>query len=216
MVRIDHRHTRRDYLKGTLDQDNLAANPIEQLSFWIAAAQTGEHPDPTAMVLATADTEGQPSTRAVLLKHIDDDGLCWYTDSRSLKGRQLAANPKASVLFFWPELERQVRVDGRVSMLSPALADEYFASRPEGSRYAAATSHQSQPIGSRAALEGRLAEVRSRYPDGNVPRPDTWIGYRLDPMLFEFWQGRENRLHDRFQYTRASHQDPWTITRLMP
>ena len=214
MARIDHRHTRRDYRKGTLDRKDLAGNPVQQLADWIAQAQVGEHPDPTAMVLATVGSDGQPSVRAVLLKHIDDEGLCWYTDSRSLKGQQIALNPKASVLFFWPDLERQVRVDGVVSTLSPELADEYFATRPEGSRYAAVTSHQSQPIGSREELEARLAEVRARYPDGNVPRPQTWIGYRLEPVLFEFWQGRENRLHDRFQYTRAD--SGWSVTRLMP
>ncbi|AHE98388.1 pyridoxamine 5'-phosphate oxidase [Thioalkalivibrio paradoxus] len=214
MARTDHRDTRRDYRKGTLDRRDLAADPVAQLAAWIADAQGVDHPDPTAMVLATVGADGQPSVRAVLLKHLDDTGLSWYTDSRSLKGQQLAANPRASVLFFWPELERQVRVNGRVTTLPPEFAEEYFASRPEGSRYAAATSHQSQPIDSREELERRLAEIRARHPDGDVPRPPSWIGYRLEPDLFEFWQGRENRLHDRFQYTRGA--DGWTITRLMP
>ncbi|AGA33195.1 Pyridoxamine 5'-phosphate oxidase [Thioalkalivibrio nitratireducens DSM 14787] len=214
MARTDHRDTRRDYRKGTLDRHDLAADPVAQLAAWIADAQGVDHPDPTAMVLATAGADGQPSVRAVLLKHLDEDGLSWYTDSRSLKGRQLAANPRASVLFFWPELERQVRVDGRVATLPTEFAEEYFASRPEGSRYAAATSHQSQPIDSREELERRLAEVHTNHPSGDVPRPPSWIGYRLKPDLFEFWQGRENRLHDRFQYIRTS--DGWTITRLMP
>lgn len=214
MPGIDHRHTRRDYRKGQLRRADLAENPIEQLARWLADAEDVDHPEPTAMVLATVGQEGQPSVRAVLLKHLDDEGPCWYTDSRSLKGQQLAANPKASILFHWPELERQVRLDGPVRVLPPELADEYFVSRPLGSRYAAATSHQSQPIASRAELERRLADVQERYPDGSVPRPPTWIGYRLEPALFQFWQGRENRLHDRFQYTREG--DGWVITRLMP
>lgn len=214
MPGIDHRHTRRDYRKGQLRRADLAENPIEQLARWLADAEDAEHPEPTAMVLATVGPEGQPSVRAVLLKHLDDEGPCWYTDSRSLKGQQLAANPRASILFYWPELERQVRLDGPVRLLPPELADEYFATRPLGSRYAAATSHQSQPIATRDELERRLAALRERYPDGAVPRPPTWIGYRLEPTLLQFWQGRENRLHDRFEYTREG--NGWAITRLMP
>ena len=214
MAPIDHRGTRRDYRRGRLDLPDLAADPMEQLARWLADAQAVDNPEPTAMVLATVGEDGQPSLRAVLLKHLDDEGPCWYTDSRSLKGQQLASNPKASILFFWPELERQVRLDGLVTPLPPELADEYFATRPLGSRLAAAASHQSQPIASREELERRLEAVRERHPDGAVPRPPTWIGYRLEPTLFQFWQGRENRLHDRFQYTRDG--GSWTITRLMP
>ena len=214
MARIDHRQTRRDYRRGQLRRADLAADPLDQLAAWLADAQDVDHPEPTAMILATVGSDAQPSVRAVLLKHLDDEGPCWYTDSRSLKGQQLAVNPKASILFYWPELERQVRLDGTVRMLEPALADEYFASRPLGSRLAAATSHQSQPIDSRAELERRLEEVRARHPDGNVPRPPSWIGYRLEPTLCQFWQGRENRLHDRFQYTPDG--SGWAITRLMP
>jgi len=214
MARIDHRHTRRDYRKGRLDRQDLAADPMEQLAAWLAEAQGVDNPDPTAMMLATVSADGQPSIRAVLLKHLDEEGPCWYTDSRSLKGQQLAANPKASILFYWPELERQVRLDGRVVTLAPELADEYFTTRPIGSRYAAAASHQSQPIASREELERRLETVHESYPDGAVPRPPTWIGYRLEPTLYQFWQGRENRLHDRFEYTREGSN--WKITRLMP
>ncbi len=214
MARIDHRHTRRDYRLGQLRRADLAANPIDQLAAWLLDAKAIQNPEPTAMILATAGDDGQPAARTVLLKHLDDEGPCWYTDSRSLKGQQLAVNPKASILFYWPELERQVRLDGEARMLDPALADEYFASRPPGSRYAAAASHQSQPIGSREELERRLEALRARYPDGAVPRPPAWMGYRLEPTLVQFWQGRESRLHDRFQYTRE--QEGWTITRLMP
>jgi pyridoxamine 5'-phosphate oxidase len=214
MARIDHRHTRRDYRRGQLRRADLAANPMDHLAAWLTDAHDSSHTEPTAMILATAGSDGQPSVRVVLMKHLDDEGPCWYTDSRSLKGQQLAVNPKASILFYWPELERQVRLDGLVRTLEPELADEYFASRPIGSRYAAATSHQSQPIASRDELEQRLEAVRARHPHGTVPRPPTWIGYRLEPTLFQFWQGRENRLHDRFQYTRED--GAWAITRLMP
>lgn len=214
MPNIDHRQTRRDYTHGQLRRADLAANPLDQLATWLEDAQQIDQTEPTAMILATVGNDGQPSVRTLLLKHLDDDGPCWYTDSRSLKGQQLAVNPKASMLFYWPKLERQVRLDGPVRMLDPELAEEYFASRPLGSRYAAATSQQSQPIESRSELERRLEGVRARYPEGNVPRPEAWIGYRLEPHLCQFWQGRENRLHDRFEYTRDG--STWRITRLMP
>ena len=214
MAPIDHRGTRRDYRWGRLDRADLNDDPRQQLAAWLAAAQLSGNPEPTAMILATAGTDGQPSLRTLLLKHLDDEGPCWYTDSRSLKGQQLAVNPRASILFFWPELERQVRLDGLVKRLAPELADEYFATRPPGSRLAAASSHQSQPIASREELERRVEAVQARHPDGEIPRPPSWIGYRLEPTLYQFWQGRENRLHDRFQYTLE--QGHWAITRLMP
>lgn len=214
MARMDRRDTRRVYTKGRLSRKDLATHPMEQLALWLDEAQLAGSLEPTAMILATASAEGQPSLRTVLLKHLDDDGLCWYTDARSLKGRQLAENPSASILFYWPELERQVRIDGPVTMLESDLADAYFASRPPGSQLAAAASHQSQPIGSREELEQRLQAMRRQYPDGGVPRPSNWVGYRLEPTQFEFWQGRDNRLHDRMQYTREGLI--WTITRLMP
>jgi pyridoxamine 5'-phosphate oxidase len=214
VTEFDHRQSRRDYLRGRLDKADLDPNPMIQLEKWISAAKEPGHPDPTAMILATADSDGQPSARAVLLKHMDQDGLCWYSDARSRKGRELATNPLASVLFFWPHWERQVRVDGRVVTLSAAQSDHYFASRPLGSRMAAAASEQSAPIADRKALENRLEAIRNRYPGGNVPRPPAWTGYRLLPHRFEFWQGRENRLHDRLQFDRNG--EGWAITRLMP
>ena len=166
------------------------------------------------MTLATADADGQPSARIVLLKHFDAEGLCWYTDSRSHKGRDLAENPRAALLFYWPETERQVRIEGGVHALPGELADEYFAQRPAGSRMAAVASLQSHPVDNREALEQRVTELERQYPDGNVPRDPAWIGYRLTPDLFEFWQGRASRLHDRFTYHHNG--EHWEITRLMP
>lgn len=214
MTEIDHRQTRRDYLRGRLNRADLNSNPIQQLAQWMAEATHPEHPDPTAMILATATASGQPMLRTVLLKHLDEEGICWYSDSRSQKGQQIAENPQASILFYWPELERQTRIDGHVELLPTALADAYFSSRPLGSRMAAAASIQSAVVADRKALEERLEAVRNRYPGGNVPRPESWIGYRLRPHGFEFWQGRENRLHDRMYYQR--NEEGWTIQRLMP
>jgi len=153
----------------------------------------------------------------VLLKHFDTTGFTWYTYQESDKGRQIAANPQASLLFYWRELERQVRIEGPVNQLDPAQADEYFYSRPEGSRFSAAASVQSKPVTNRAELEDRVAQLHKAHPDGDVPRPSVWGGYCLTPVRFEFWQGRADRLHDRFIYTRnATDSIDWQITRLQP
>ncbi|MCG5535132.1 pyridoxamine 5'-phosphate oxidase [Ectothiorhodospira mobilis] len=212
MADIDHRQTRRSYRRASLRRADLSAEPLEQLGRWLEEA--AHLPDATAMVLATADARGQPHARAVLLKHVDARGLCWYSNDESPKGRQLAENPAATLLFFWAALERQIRVEGRVERLPEAEAEAYFHSRPRESRLAAVASRQSTPVDSREALEQRLEAVRRQYPEGPVPRPPHWIGYRLVPQRLEFWQGRENRLHDRFLYTR--NQDGWDIQRLMP
>jgi pyridoxamine 5'-phosphate oxidase len=152
--------------------------------------------------------------RIVLLKHFDQDGFCWYTDYRSGKGRELAANPRASCLFHWGPLHRQVRLSGPVEKLDQATAAEYFASRPEDSRFSASASQQSAPIANREALEARVAELRRRFPDGLIPKPPEWGGYRLRPESCEFWQGREGRLHDRFRFTLVA--DAWEVERLQP
>jgi len=149
-----------------------------------------------------------------LLKHFDVAGFCWYTDSRSQKGRELEANPQASLLFHWRDLSRQVRVHGIVARLSAEEADEYFHMRPEGSRFSAAASHQSAVIAGRSSLEAEVGRLRTAYPDGNVPRPAAWIGYRLAPDYFEFWQGQDNRLHDRIVYQPAA--DDWVMQRISP
>lgn len=210
----DHRHTRRDYTRAELRRNDLQADPLAVLNAWLEAAREAGNPDPTAMILATADADGQPSARTVLLKHVDPEGLAWYTDSRSRKGQDLNENPRGALLFYWPETERQIRVEGPVSALPGQLADDYFHQRPRGSQIAAAASTQSHPVANRAELEERVRTLEQQYPDGDIPRDPAWIGYRLQPELFEFWQGRANRLHDRFQYRWVGND--WEITRLMP
>lgn len=210
----DQRDTRREYAADGLRRADLAADPLDQFERWFREAVDAGLKDATAMALATADRSGEPAVRIVLLKHFDADGLCWYTDYRSAKGRELAANPRASCLFHWRELDRQVRVTGPVSRLDPSDADAYFATRPEDSRFSAAASCQSAPVDGREALERQVAELRRQYPDGSVPRPAQWGGYRLLPHSWEFWQGRVGRLHDRFRYRLED--GAWQVQRLQP
>lgn len=218
----DQRHTRRDYAAPGLRRDGLAADPLDQFERWFRAAVDADLLDATAMALATAGADAVPDVRIVLLKHFDADGFCWYTDYRSAKGRDLAQNPRAACLFHWREFARQVRISGTVEKLDPATATAYFDSRPADSRFSAAASRQSAPVADRAALEAQVAELRRRHPDGRVPKPEDWGGYRLQPSSYEFWQGREGRLHDRFRYRRngpgAGRQNGggWLIERLQP
>jgi len=216
MSESDHRDARRDYAAHSLSRAQLCDDPLAQFRDWIDTALDTGLKDATAMALATCDGDGQPSLRTVLLKHYDADGFCWYTDYRSQKGLELAANPRAALLFYWREFDRQVRINGNVEYLDAASADAYFHQRPAGSRFAAAASSQSQPVDHRSTLEERIAALRAAHPCDDVPRPEQWGGYRLLPHDFEFWQGRENRLHDRFRYTRAAAGDQWTIERLQP
>ncbi len=210
----DQRHTRRDYAAPGLRRADLAADPLAQFERWFEQAVEAGLQDATAMALATADAAGQPAVRIVLLKHFDAEGFCWYTDHRSAKGRDLAENPRASCLFHWRELERQVRISGPVIRLDDADATAYFASRPADSRFSAAASRQSAPVASRAAMEAKVAELRRQFPEGDVPKPADWGGYRLTPTHYEFWQGREGRLHDRFRYSADG--AAWRIERLQP
>jgi pyridoxamine 5'-phosphate oxidase len=206
---------RKEYALGGLDERDLDADPFAQFRVWLDAALEARLADADAMTLATADAEGRPSARIVLLKGADDRGLVYFTNYESRKGRDLAENPRAALLFFWGALERQVRVEGRVERTSAAESDAYFASRPFGSRIGAVASAQSAPLASRDELEGRVAELSARYEaTGEVPRPVRWGGYRVVPDRFAFWQGRESRLHDRLVYLREG--VAWRVERLQP
>jgi pyridoxamine 5'-phosphate oxidase len=210
----DYKALRREYQAKTLDKADLAADPVQQFDRWMQEISVLIPSDATSMTLATASASGMPSARIVLLKHFDAQGFCWYTDYRSHKGQDLAENPQAELMFYWPLLERQVRICGAVERLPDASAQVYFAERPLGSRLSAAVSQQSAVVDSRATLEQRVEALRTQHADGQVPKPEQWGGYRLRPVAFEFWQGRENRLHDRMCY--RLHDGAWVIERLQP
>jgi pyridoxamine 5'-phosphate oxidase len=204
---------RREYTYDGLQEADAAAEPLAQFERWFNDAVAAGLPLPNAMTLATLTPEGAPDARIVLLKGIDRGGFVFYTNYLSRKGRQLAANPAACLVFLWTELERQVRIDGRVEKVGAAESDEYFATRPLGSRLSAWASAQSEVVPSREILESALESMEARFGE-NPPRPPHWGGYRLIPESIEFWQGRENRLHDRLLYRR--HEGAWKIERLAP
>jgi pyridoxamine 5'-phosphate oxidase len=206
------------YARTGLDEASILPDPLEQFARWMQDAINAGLPEPNAMVLATATRDGVPSARTVLLKGVDERGFTFFTNTGSRKGAELAANPRAALVFPWHALERQVRVSGPVSVVDRAEAGDYFASRPHGSRLGAWASPQSRVIGGRADLDARLAAVAERWPEGDdVPLPDFWGGYRVAPEEVEFWAGREDRLHDRLRFRR----DPdgpggWLLERLAP
>jgi pyridoxamine 5'-phosphate oxidase len=205
---------RKDYNRGVLELDDLHPDPVEQFRLWFDVATAAGVPEPEAMTLATADADGRPSARMVLLRGFDGRGFTFFTNYESRKGLELAANPRAALVFYWHALERQVRIEGTVERTSDAESDAYFHSRPPGSRLGAWASAQSRPLPDRDALEATLARMTTDHPDGNLPRPPHWGGYRVVPDTVEFWQGRPSRLHDRFLYSRRG--AAWTIQRLSP
>ncbi len=209
---------RRSYARAGLSEQDAARDPIEQFSRWFDDATAAGLVEPIAMVLATATPDGVPSARTVLLKGYSAEGFAFYTNTESQKGRELAANPRAALVFPWHPLERQVRVSGPVTEVSRDEAADYFASRPHGSRLGAWASAQSAVLGSRAELEARLAELTERYPEGTpVPLPDFWGGYQVVPEVLEFWAGRDDRLHDRLRYRRdPAAPQRWLVERLSP
>ena len=203
---------RREYRYGTLSARDVQDDPLQQFRRWFAEAERAQVLDYSAMALATSQA-GVPSARIVLLKGLDEGGFRWFTDGRSEKGQALADNPQAELLFHWRELDRQVRVRGAVTRLSEAESDAYFYSRPLDSQLAAAASEQSQPVNSRETLEQRYRALTDSYSE-QAPRPQAWGGYCLKPAQYEFWQGREGRLHDRLQYRSTS--SGWVVERLQP
>lgn len=191
-------------------------NPFSIFAGWLEEAEETEPNDPNAMALATADAQGRPSVRMVLLKGYDENGFVFYTNLESKKGRQLSANGNAGLLFHWKSLRRQVRVEGPVIPVSPQEADEYFQSRPRGSRIGAWASTQSRPLESRFQLERRVAEYTAKFGTGEIPRPEYWSGFRVVPHYMEFWQDRKFRLHDRAVFTRETDAADWTFERRFP
>lgn len=203
-----------DYRLQALLETEVDANPIGQFQRWFEQALAAELPEPNAMTLATVTAEGKPAARMVLLKGFDQQGFVFYTNYLSRKGQDLSQAPWAALVFWWAELERQVRIEGQVTKVSAQETDTYFYSRPRGSQLGAWASEQSRVIGDRTILEHRLQELEQHYQDQPIPRPPHWGGYRLQPHRIEFWQGRPNRLHDRLCYQQEG--ELWTIERLSP
>ncbi|HEY8378171.1 MAG TPA: pyridoxamine 5'-phosphate oxidase [Nannocystis sp.] len=206
---------RREYAGTPLLEEAVHPDAIAQFRAWFEEALSAGVVEPNAMTLATATPDGRPSARMVLLKGLDERGFSFYTDYESRKGRELAANPHAALVFYWPELHRQVRVTGTVTRVPREESETYFRSRPLASRLSAWASRQSEVVPSREVLEARHREAEERFPDGDVPLPDRWGGFVLDPEVIEFWQGRPGRLHDRLLYTRLP-DGGWRIERLSP
>ncbi|NKB24454.1 MAG: pyridoxamine 5'-phosphate oxidase [Kiritimatiellae bacterium] len=204
----------REYTQETLNEESLLANPFEQFQQWFKSALNAKLIDFNAMTLATADGVGRPSIRTVLLKEYDESGFVFYTNYESRKAKELNENPNGALLFYWPTLERQIKIEGTVKKTSVKKSEAYFQSRPTESQIGAWVSPQSKPIANRQILEEKCNDYKARYNTDKIPAPPAWGGYRLKPTLFEFWQGRPCRLHDRFQYT-FTHQE-WKIQRLAP
>ena len=205
---------RLSYTKAGLSESEADPDPLRQFEIWMDQAMLSDLVEPNAMTLATCDSSGQPNARTVLLKSFDRQGFVFYTNYESRKSREIAENHAVCLLFYWGPLERQVRILGTVSRVSEEESDDYFRSRPIGHQLGAWVSNQSSIIQSREVLEQRLTQIVKRFERGPIPRPPHWGGFRVNPNLFEFWQGRSNRLHDRLEYVRSG--DAWTIRRLSP
>ena len=205
---------RAEYAREGLAEADAGLDPVALFSRWLDEAVAGGIHEPNAMSLATADESGRPSVRTVLLKGFDEAGAVFYTNYDSRKARELAANPWASAMLLWRELQRQVRIEGRVERVDPAQSDAYFGSRPRGAQIGAVASRQSEPIESREALEAQVAEVEQAYDGRDVDRPEQWGGYRVALEAMEFWQGRPDRIHDRLRFARVG--DGWSRERLQP
>jgi len=210
---------RQEYLLATLSEKEVAPSPIDQFERWLNEAMKSEVLEPTAMVLSTVSADGQPSSRVVLLKDIDANGFVFYTNYSSRKGSDLSQNDRASLLFFWPELQRQVRIEGEVKRITPEQSTTYFQSRPRGSQIGAWASPQSQVVPNREFLDDRIEEMEKKFEGMEVlPRPEQWGGFCLLPKRIEFWQGRGSRMHDRIRYefTTTTQHAEWQIERLAP
>lgn len=212
---VNLQNLRREYLKGGLERDQLADDPIMQFERWMEQTVAADIPDPNAMTIATVDATGQPSQRIVLLKGVDQRGFVFYTNLRSRKAQELKQNPKVSLHFPWHFLERQVKICGVAEPLSTAESLNYFLSRPRESQLAAWASQQSRPISSRALLLQQFEAMKNKFRHGEIPLPDFWGGFRVKPHQMEFWQGGAHRLHDRFQYSLQD-DGQWSIERLEP
>lgn len=206
---------RRDYTLGALTKASVAPDPIKQFQRWLQEAIAAQLPEPNAMTVATADRDGRIHARVMLLKDCDADGFVFFTNYQSDKGRQLAENPRAALLFLWLELERQVRIESVVSKVSSAESVAYFRTRPRESRLGSLASRQSQVVASRRILDERFEQLAAQYPDDDIPMPEHWGGYRARPERLEFWQGRHGRLHDRLRYS-ARPEGGWLLERLEP
>ena len=212
---MDLSSLRNDYKNASLDIDHVDNDPIAQFNLWFKEALSAQLTEPNAMSLSTVNLIGQPSSRTVLLKYFDEDGFIFYTNLESQKSVEIQHNPKVALLFTWLELERQVRIEGEAVKVDTATSLKYFASRPRGSQIGAWVSHQSSIISSKSLLLSKFEEIKNKFKNGQIPLPSFWGGYRVVPEKFEFWQGRQNRLHDRICYQK-SEQSQWEMHLLAP